>query len=125
MIEIPVLQSILDRHGRDPANVIAILQDIQATANWLPEESLRYVCTELEIPLSQMMALATFYKAFSLRPRVTCVAVNASWVPSSGNWASWAARPMMTCNGPWRRLVAWGPVRWVRLLWSTVSITAR
>ncbi len=69
MIEVPVLQSILDRHGRDPANVIAILQDIQATANWLPEESLRYVCTELEIPLSQMMALATFYKAFSLRPR--------------------------------------------------------
>jgi NADH-quinone oxidoreductase subunit E len=69
MIEIPVLDSILDRHDRDPANVIAILQDIQAEANWLPEEGLRYVCTELEIPLSKMMALATFYKAFSLHPR--------------------------------------------------------
>ena len=69
MIETPVLDSILDRYGRDPANVISILQDIQAEANWLPEEDLRYVCTELEIPLSKMMALATFYKAFSLKPR--------------------------------------------------------
>jgi hypothetical protein len=33
MIDIPVLDSILDRHGRDPANVIAILQDIQTEAN--------------------------------------------------------------------------------------------
>jgi NADH-quinone oxidoreductase subunit E len=69
MIAVPELQNILNRHGRDPANVIAILQDIQVEANWLPEEDLRYVCTELEIPLSKMMALATFYKAFSLEPR--------------------------------------------------------
>jgi NADH-quinone oxidoreductase subunit E len=69
MIETPVLDRILDSHGRDPANVIAILQDIQAEANWLPEEDLRYVCTELDIPPSKMMALATFYKAFSLSPR--------------------------------------------------------
>ncbi len=69
MIETPVLDSILKRHGCDPANVIAILQDIQAEANWLPEEDLRYVCTQLDIPLSKMMALATFYKAFSLEPR--------------------------------------------------------
>jgi NADH-quinone oxidoreductase subunit E len=69
MIEAPVLDNILDRYGRDPANVISILQDIQAEANWLPEEDLRYVCTALDIPLSKMMALATFYKAFSLEPR--------------------------------------------------------
>jgi NADH-quinone oxidoreductase subunit E len=69
VIEIPVLEEILDRHGRDPANVIAVLQDIQAEANWLPEEDLRYVCRQLGIPLSTMMALATFYRAFSLKPR--------------------------------------------------------
>jgi NADH-quinone oxidoreductase subunit E len=69
MIETSLLDSILDRHDRDAANVIAILQDMQAEANWLPEEELRYVCTALDIPLSKMMALATFYKAFSLEPR--------------------------------------------------------
>jgi len=69
MLETTTLEQILDRHGRDPANIIAILQDIQAEANWLPEEDLRHVCAELEIPPSKMMALATFYKTFSLRPR--------------------------------------------------------
>jgi NADH-quinone oxidoreductase subunit E len=69
MLETTALEQILERHGRDPANVIAILQDIQAEVNWLPEDSLRYVCAELEIPPSKMMALATFYKAFSLQPR--------------------------------------------------------
>jgi NADH-quinone oxidoreductase subunit E len=69
MLETRTLDAILERHNREPANVIAILQDIQAEANWLPEEDLRYVCTELDIPPSKMMALATFYKAFSLQPR--------------------------------------------------------
>lgn len=69
MLENTVLDRILDRHHRDPANIIAVLQDIQAEVNWLPPEELRYVCVELSIPLSKMMALATFYKAFSLEPR--------------------------------------------------------
>jgi NADH-quinone oxidoreductase subunit E len=69
LLENTVLDRILDQHHRDPANIIAVLQDIQAEANWLPVEELRYVCAELAIPLSKMMALATFYKAFSLEPR--------------------------------------------------------
>ena len=69
MLENTVLDRILDQYHRDPANIIAVLQDIQAEANWLPVEELRYVCAELAIPLSKMMALATFYKAFSLKPR--------------------------------------------------------
>jgi NADH-quinone oxidoreductase subunit E len=69
MLETKVLDGILEQHGRDPANIIAILQDIQAKADWLPEEDLRYVCTELSIAHSKMMGLATFYKAFSLEPR--------------------------------------------------------
>ena len=69
MLETRVLDSILDQNNRDPANIIAILQDIQTEANWLPAEDLRYVCAELSIPQSKMMGLATFYKAFSLKPR--------------------------------------------------------
>jgi NADH-quinone oxidoreductase subunit E len=69
MLEREVLDNILDQQSHDSANIIAILQDIQAEANWLPEEDLRYICTELAIPLSKMMSLATFYKAFSLKPR--------------------------------------------------------
>ena len=69
MIERAVLDKILDRHAHDPANIIAILQDMQAEVNWLPEEDLRTVCKELGIPFSKMMSLASFYRAFSLKPR--------------------------------------------------------
>jgi NADH-quinone oxidoreductase subunit E len=69
MLETTKLDSILARHDRDPANIIAVLQDIQAEVNWLPEEDLRYVSQALNISLSKMMALATFYRAFSLKPR--------------------------------------------------------
>ncbi|MGD8466375.1 MAG: NAD(P)H-dependent oxidoreductase subunit E [Anaerolineae bacterium] len=69
MLETGQLEEILERHDRDPANIIAILQDIQAEVNWLPEEDLRYICAALSIPHSKMMGLATFYKAFSLAPR--------------------------------------------------------
>lgn len=69
MLDRATLDTILTQHGRDPANIIAILQDIQAEVNWLPEDDLGYVCTQLDIPVSKMMGLATFYKAFSLKPR--------------------------------------------------------
>ena len=69
MLERAALEGILDRHDRDAANIIAILQDIQAEVNWLPEEDLRYISQELSIPLSKMMSLASFYRAFSLEPR--------------------------------------------------------
>ena len=69
MTERATLDTILNRYDCDPANIISMLQDIQTESNWLPEEDLRYICAQMEIPLSKMMALATFYKAFSLEPR--------------------------------------------------------
>lgn len=69
MLEQTTLENILDRHDRDPASIIAILQDIQSEVNWLPEEDLRYVSQRLSIPLTKMMSLASFYRAFSLKPR--------------------------------------------------------
>lgn len=69
MVETSMLDAILDRYGHDPANIISILQDLQTEVHWLPEDDLRYISARLEIPLSKMMALTTFYKAFSLKPR--------------------------------------------------------
>jgi len=68
-METATLENILDRHGRDPSAVIAILQDIQEEANYLPEGALRYAAENLGIPASKVYSLATFYRAFSLEPR--------------------------------------------------------
>jgi NADH-quinone oxidoreductase subunit E len=68
-MEAAAIEAILDRHERSPSAIIAILQDLQEEVNYLPEGALRYVAEHLEIPVSKVYALATFYRAFSLVPR--------------------------------------------------------
>lgn len=68
-METGVIENVLDRHQHDKTAIIAILQDIQDEVNYLPEDALRYMAHALEVPLSKVCSLATFYKAFSLQPR--------------------------------------------------------
>lgn len=60
---------ILHAYGMKETNLVSILLDIQAEANFLPIEILPYVAKKLGIPLSRIYHLATFYAAFSLKPR--------------------------------------------------------
>ena len=60
---------IIARYGSDPGSVIAVLQDVQEEFGYLPPQALKDVSRELEIPLSRIMSLATFYRAFSLKPK--------------------------------------------------------
>jgi NADH-quinone oxidoreductase subunit E len=60
---------IIDRHGRERSSLIAILQDIQDEFNWINDEHLRHVATELGLPLTQVFGVASFYRALSLEPR--------------------------------------------------------
>lgn len=55
------------QHGR--GWLVSILQDIQAEYNYLPKEAIRRVSQGLNVPLSQVYSVATFFKAFSLKPR--------------------------------------------------------
>ena len=61
--------SILDKYNRDRGMLVAILQDTQAELGYLTREALQEVSTGLEVPLSQVYSVATFFRAFSLKPR--------------------------------------------------------
>jgi len=63
------LDSILERNGRNPDTLIQMLQDVQAEVTYLPEDHLRYISDQLAVPITRVFHVATFYKAFSLRPR--------------------------------------------------------
>jgi len=63
------LDAILDRYDRNPAQLIPILQDVQTEENYLPREALELISQKLDIPIVRVYAVATFYKAFSLKPR--------------------------------------------------------
>jgi NADH-quinone oxidoreductase subunit E len=60
---------ILDRHQRNPAKLVPILQAVQEEYRYLPEEILTYVATSLELPPARVYGVATFYAHFTLEPR--------------------------------------------------------
>jgi len=49
-------------------SVIPILQAIQNTFNYLPEEALKYVCEKTEITPEQIVGVASFYSQFRMQP---------------------------------------------------------
>ncbi len=51
------------------SSLIAILQELQFHYDYLPEQVLRLLSKKLEVPLSKIFSLATFYQSFSLKPR--------------------------------------------------------
>jgi NADH-quinone oxidoreductase subunit E len=63
------VKSVLERHNHDQGMLVSILQDIQAEYNYLPKETLVEVSQGLDIPLTQVYSVASFFKAFSLKPR--------------------------------------------------------
>lgn len=63
------IDEIVANYEGEKGTLIAVLQDIQEAYHYLPQEALTQVAESLEIPLSQVCQVATFYKAFSLEPR--------------------------------------------------------
>ena len=61
--------AILDRHERDPARLIPILQAVQEEYRYLPEEILTYVATALDLSPAKVYGVATFYGHFSLEAK--------------------------------------------------------
>lgn len=61
--------SVIKKHNNDPSQVVSVLQDIQSEFLFLPKEILEQVSRQLDIPLSRVYAVATFFRAFSLKPR--------------------------------------------------------
>ena len=63
------LPEIFARHPKSPESLIAILQDIQKEFNFLPCDALEATAAELEVPLSKVFSVSTFYNALSLTPK--------------------------------------------------------
>jgi NADH:ubiquinone oxidoreductase subunit E len=63
-----VTEIIRINKGRE-GPLMAILQQINTTFNYLPENVLRYVSQEVGYPVSHILHIATFYSSFSIVPR--------------------------------------------------------
>jgi len=63
------IEAIIHRFRADKGQLVSILQDIQDEYYYLPKDALEKVSQILDIPLSQVYSIATFFRAFSLTPR--------------------------------------------------------
>jgi NADH-quinone oxidoreductase subunit E len=63
------VDEIIARHRGKPGSLIRVLIEIQHENRWLPKEALVRVAEALEVPLSRVVQVATFYKTFSLTPK--------------------------------------------------------
>ncbi len=63
------IDAIIDNYHGEASYLIQVLLDIQSENNWLPKEALEEVSERLQVPLTRIQHIATFYKAFSLVPK--------------------------------------------------------
>ena len=61
--------AIINKYNADKEQLIPILQDTQTEFHYLPKEALTQVSDAMGVPLSRVYSVATFFKAFSLKPR--------------------------------------------------------
>ena len=62
-----IVNELIKKHGG--ASLVSLLQEVQGHYNYLPERVLILLAQTLEVPLSRLFSLATFFKSFSLEQR--------------------------------------------------------
>jgi NADH-quinone oxidoreductase subunit E len=68
-MDIGRIDQIIDEHHGEASSLIQILLDIQSENKWLPKEALTRVGEKLDVPMSRIQHITTFYKHFSLTPK--------------------------------------------------------
>ena len=63
------VSEIIDAHGSQPSQLIAILQDTQSAFNYLSQEDMTLIAHRLGISTAKVYSVATFYENFSLEPK--------------------------------------------------------
>jgi len=68
-ISISEINNIINEEACGDGSLITALEEIQERYRYLPPEALILASERLGVPLSQAYAVATFYNAFSLKPK--------------------------------------------------------
>jgi len=63
------IDDIVKKFDSSQSALIGMLQHVQIEYNYLPKKALERIAEKVDIPISRVYSLATFYSAFSLKPR--------------------------------------------------------
>lgn len=62
-------EKILENNERNEGNILSILQEVEETFGYIPEEAVDWLSKRLTIPASRIFGIITFYSQFHLKPR--------------------------------------------------------
>jgi NADH-quinone oxidoreductase subunit E len=67
----PTLEELIERHKGKKGALLGLLENAQELErfHYLPESTLRAIAQGMELPLSQVYSVATFYSFFNLKPQ--------------------------------------------------------
>ena len=68
-LDLTPLQKIIDQYKTQPGAVVPVLQKAQGIYGWLPREVMEAIAQGLNVPLSRIYGVATFYSQFYLSRR--------------------------------------------------------
>jgi NADH-quinone oxidoreductase subunit E len=63
------ISEIIEKYPAEPGVLIQLLLDIQSEFNWISKEAVQTISKKLQVPISQIYRVASFYTAMSLEPR--------------------------------------------------------
>ena len=63
------VDQIIEKHNSEASSLIQVLLDIQSENRWIPKNALERISDKLQVPLTRILHITTFYKAFSLVPK--------------------------------------------------------
>lgn len=64
-----LVEETVARYDGDVGMLIPMLQDVQAACGYLPADHLRRLAQCLQVPLTRIYGVATFYSSFRLAPK--------------------------------------------------------
>lgn len=68
-ISLDRVNAIIDRYMEEQGALIQILLDVHQEYNWVLPEAAKLISDRMDIPITQVYRVASFYKALSLTPR--------------------------------------------------------
>lgn len=68
-ISLEKVNQIIDKRDAEPGSLIQILLDVQHHYHWIPPEAAALISERVNVPLTQVYRVASFYKSLSLTPR--------------------------------------------------------
>ena len=68
-MESSTLDTLLEGRRSQPHQLIEVMQDVQEAYGYIPADAMKATSKELGVPLMEVYRVASFYQAFSLKPK--------------------------------------------------------